>query len=56
MNDKQAHIDELANIVFDAKPTKMRYLRERVALLSDEEMLELVQRIDAVFQQYAENI
>ena len=56
MNDKQAHIKELADIVFDGKPARMAYLRERISKLTDEEMLELVQKIDSVFQQYAENI
>jgi hypothetical protein len=56
MNDKQAHIKELAEIVFDGSALKMRYLRERISKLTDKEMLELVQEIDSIFQQYAENI
>jgi hypothetical protein len=56
MIERQAHIKELADIVFDGKPTRMAYLRERISKLTDEEMLELVQKIDSVFQQYAESI
>ena len=56
MNDKRAHIKEPADIVFDGSALKMRYLRERISQLTDEEMLEFVQEVDSIFQQYAENI
>jgi hypothetical protein len=56
MNDKKSHIKELADIMFSVNPLKMRYLRERISLLTDEEMLEFAQQVDYVYQQYAENI
>lgn len=56
MNDKEAHLKKLADIVFDGKKGEMRFLRESISKLTDEEMLELVKRIDVVFQHYAENI
>jgi hypothetical protein len=56
MNDKESHIKELANIVFDGSAFRMGYLRERISKLTDEEMLEFVQEIDHIFQRYAENI
>ena len=56
MIERQAIVDELANIVFDISLTRMKYFRESVALLSDEETIALFEKIDAIFQRYAENI
>lgn len=56
MIERQTLIDELAEIVFDGKLHKMEYFRKSISQLTDVETIEFFRKVDAIFQQYAENI
>jgi len=56
MIERQALVDELAEIVFDGKLHKMEYFRKNIFQLTDVETIEFFKKVDAIFQRYAENI
>lgn len=56
MIERQALVNELAEIVFDGKLHKIDYFRKNISQLTDVEVIEFYKKVDAIFQQYAENI